>query len=1427
MANNFSLDRAPLRANLNIEASAGTGKTYTLERIVCRLIENYGLSIQHILLVTYTEKAASELRQRIQNRLSLRLKEIEEQALKHNILQALNHFNEANISTIHSFFRRCLEQFTLETTHSGIADDIGGHTCFIQDLLLEELQKSDFSQEDRKILHLAGLVQKSKNEQFQLQKLLDICENPNLENFWREHPDFRLCPGKAELNQLERISNEFKQQQGTVYQILLELALFDWTKEIFANRSSITKLKNLPQSYDGNIALQFFGKLKNWFKTQKLTKKPLALENILKLLLEKPSHPQKMGEFLAPYIELLCCLRPEYLEQNNDKFIEANGSIEEWPYYQKALMVQQFFTAFSSCFQADAHSLQNLFAAKFLLLLRQRIAPQLQMSPMLNGIRSFSDMVEGLYRVLVLKQYGDAPTLLRYLRQQYRCALIDEFQDTDPIQWQILFCIFGQGQIESADPIQRSHNYIIVGDPKQSIYRFRGVSPQLYYFVQQGCDYCFRLGANYRSNSLVVSACNQFFSNMWGEIFVPVSVGEKEGTRPLLVIPSQNPKDDEYGRGEQSSELCFLDCRSEIETAQPLTKTELQQTTLNAIEEQVLRLLSQNYRIASQAVRPKDIAILLERKKDCANMQQRLQNFGIPTSYSEKRSIFGNHYAQALHYFFQALCEPHELSHSLRLLLSPLFALNITEARLLLELPKPNETQFNIDSSNKSYGQFILTFIQQLSFWQEQIDQGKKHGSNGQLLNVLQELFTYGKKIYQALQTIYKIDGKTELLREELQQEVYQRILSQPQYQQTQNNFPNDLTAAHLGERERQNNCESYNNLRHLLEILAEQQIRQNMSCRELSCFMATEIQQAMKGSIELSEFEQQNSSQNAVNIMTIHASKGLEFPLVFLSIGMNESQNDMIILETNVTSNENQGQTICYQQTAYLSGNSQVKQFAAQEEYQELQRLFYVAMTRASCKIYLPLHASCKKKLPYFKLLGESLYGKQAADDLTIDLGAAVEKLIEQHPQNFSLRSNKNLVSSGKNLENLNFLGQLQKRLQSLSAATFPEDTEEKPECQLQNDNLAHHFPAVNSFTSLQKQISKEGIFNTSHNFSIEGSMEENFSSFDKKQKEQDEQTIEELFSEATQANQKELCWHELLLSPGAALGNLLHDVLENADYQMIEQSSLDDLLEQDNNHFKNDFFKELSLKSRRYFPRNWIRQAYPALCRMIWHTLHSDLTIPPVPITDQNTLKNNPTEIKQSTQLRLCQLAKKQRQHELEFLFSVPKDCAIDSLLFAQQAGSKIQVTKGFLKGFIDLLFLHDGKLYLLDWKSNLAASSLPMESAIQELDRKTIEVNLQQLQQQLYRDEALKEIMAKHHYQMQYLIYLAAVYYYLKLQYGDSFKYSQHFGGCYYLFLRGITNSIANDMQPNKSGIYFDKPDEIWLQQIIQGLGISLEA
>ncbi len=1470
----FNLEEAPLLSNLSIEASAGTGKTYTLEQIVCRLVEHYGISIRQILLITYTDKAASELRERIRRKLSLRLRELENlpektahraETQRAHILRALNQYSEADISTIHGFFRSSLQQFALETGQSLCADaEIDLSSNPLGELLLNDLQNNDFGPEAEQDLKWAGpmLAEPKGNsrsahrklQKFQIDKLLELCQTKELEPFWQRHPGFRLVPGAAELQQLEQLSRQFDTEQGPAYQAFCQLAQSKWPDACFGRRANGKPPKNLPPNYDEATAQDFFKQLRRLHAAGHC-----RFAELLQLLLCQPPHPkypEDTERLLAPYLELLLMLQPDMVQQNNPQYPQKYGSLAEtWQGYSATLKVQQFLATLTPCLgdspphkpeqfcQHRTQALRAMFATRFLLRLRERIAPQLELSRLLYGTRSFSDMVEGLYRVLVLRHYGDRQTLLRLLRAQYRCALVDEFQDTDPVQWQILYQIFGSGTVLSENhpryiaqglnhiqSIQRNRNFIIVGDPKQSIYRFRGASTQLYQLVQQHCDHRFRLRQNYRSNSSVIGACNRIFSQLWQGFFEPVDAARKAGAAeqsiPFLreyTLPPQNTGDETRTRGA----LCFLDCSPPPIAPSPeppdqdknpknKTKGELQDATITAIVQQVSKLLHCDYRLSHSAapapatdiplterrVEPDDIAVLMDRNRDCRLVQQKLQATGIAARFSQDNNVFCDPFAKALHYFLLAMCQPRQLDHSLRLLLSPLFELDIVQARELLGLPPlvrsvPEQTEQSMDAQSSEFG---LRWIQRLFQWQEQVDEGH-------LPNVLEELFRYGTLFYEQLSQSRR--GKVP---EGLRQDAYSRILARSQSSPVQDNR------------------QSCSNLRQLAGLLTEEQLQRSLDSRELCSFLARQIQNAGEQNPELlpDEYREQDCNEGrAVTVMTVYKAKGLEFPIVLTVLGLHDNRPGRITLlgrmEWAPQTEDRVSEQLCYRQTAFLVPDPETRKQEEEEEYAELQRLFYVALTRASSKIYLPFHPDCAKAKPYRALLTQSLgLGSGSAEPAEPDrLREAVQALAAQLPQYFSV---ERLAGQGHR--------ELKLALRASGQQSSGSELPRKTLCTLPDAALAFRFPVVNSFSSLQQNREHSAVRIPAAGHS-EISIEDSLGQY--QDRERDELaalppsfvpfvaaahstavaqgaeppgTMELRDSGAPRdagdsksSEMEELYWHELLLSPGVQLGKLLHDLLEILDYQLLSRSTIPDLLHSE------QFYQQLSLQSRHYFPRSWIQKAYPALCRILWHTLHSDL---------HAIHNNNPAG---TPPLQLCRLSDQQRRHELEFLLSIPQHSLLNGELFHLEAGAKIQISRGFLKGFIDLLFLHNGKLYLLDWKSNLTAESAQqlqqLNSDAAQNEREHAE-QLEYFQAQSYHTEALEHLMVSHQYQMQYLIYLAVVYYYFKLQYGTAFCYSKHFGGCYYLFLRG--------MGPAGGGIFYHKPEESLLVRILQGLGLS---
>jgi exodeoxyribonuclease V beta subunit len=168
------------------------------------------------------------------------------------------------------------------------------------------------------------------------------------------------------------------------------------------------------------------------------------------------------------------------------------------------------------------------------------------------------------------------------------------------------------------------------------------------------------------------------------------------------------------------------------------------------------------------------------------------------------------------------------------------------------------------------------------------------------------------------------------------------------------------------------------------------------------------------------------------------------------------------------------------------------------------------------------------------------------------------------------------------------------------------------------------------------------------------------------------------------------------------------------------------------------------------------------------------------------------------------LANLPQGDYQVEMEFFFRV-EQCnfnQFNALLQQYMDVPKLEFSsfEGHLKGAIDLVFVREGKYYLLDYKSNYLGEELPD-----------------------YSQQNLSAAMLDHRYDLQYLIYSVALHRYLKARLGKHYSYSQNFGGVYYLYLRGMP--IACDMQHDNtetSGVYFVKPDADLISALDQHLG-----
>jgi exodeoxyribonuclease V beta subunit len=224
-----------------------------------------------------------------------------------------------------------------------------------------------------------------------------------------------------------------------------------------------------------------------------------------------------------------------------------------------------------------------------------------------------------------------------------------------------------------------------------------------------------------------------------------------------------------------------------------------------------------------------------------------------------------------------------------------------------------------------------------------------------------------------------------------------------------------------------------------------------------------------------------------------------------------------------------------------------------------------------------------------------------------------------------------------------------------------------------------------------------------------------------------------------------------------GSRTGLFLHDLLRQLDFTCAKRDVLENLAERNLRDYG--------------FDGSWKG--------VVADTLEKIVSIPFVP--------DDPS-------CRLAAVGRRDRLQEVEFHFPM-KTITVEKLAEAlkiegawadvsaapQTIGRlQFQPTRGYMKGFLDLVFRHGGRYYLVDWKSNF----LGMERSD-------------------YGRDALKAEMLRSHYYLQCAIYTLALHRYLGTRIPD-YHYDRHFGGVYYLFLRGMEPSWGTD-----SGVYRERP------------------
>ena len=251
------------------------------------------------------------------------------------------------------------------------------------------------------------------------------------------------------------------------------------------------------------------------------------------------------------------------------------------------------------------------------------------------GICDFADLALRLDGALSQPGTGDAVATM--LADRYQVVLVDEFQDTDPVQWSILRRAFAGRR-----PL------VLVGDPKQSIYGFRGADVQAYLSAVKDADDTMTLPVNYRSDDSVVKAINQ--------VFAGVDFGQQQAAIPMRksTAAHQAPRLRFGGRDQSGLQIRRV----------PSTGYAQRAAIAADVVNQVATILAAHPRLQQadggwRALRADDIAVLVSSNRRGHELSELLHQAGLPAVFSGVTSVFASQAATEWLLLLEALAHPH------------------------------------------------------------------------------------------------------------------------------------------------------------------------------------------------------------------------------------------------------------------------------------------------------------------------------------------------------------------------------------------------------------------------------------------------------------------------------------------------------------------------------------------------------------------------------------------------------------------------------------------------------------------------------------------------------------------------------------------------------------------------------------------------
>jgi len=599
---------APLAGITLIEASAGTGKTYTITGLYLRLVLEMDLRVDRILVVTYTIAATEELRDRIRRRLVELLEALRRGGSEDAFLQALveraadrdeavrrvdralRGFDEAAIFTIHGFCQRVLADSAFESGMPFETEIVADPRETLQEIV-DDFWRRELDRATPGFIEYVFDKRLPGREELSPERLCDellpLLGKPDLE-----------VRGAASPGDLAELEARLLETYGPARELWRTTR--DEVAEIVRRSAALNRARYRPAWIDG------------WIED---------LERAL-----EPASPQ-----------VAALERCKHLRKFTAS--EIRGSTKKG----KVPPRSAFFERCEELCDA-AEALASAYGSALVDFRRRLLSYASTELPSRNRrerVQSFDDLLVNLLRALRAPRAGAA--VAASVRERYRAALIDEFQDTDPVQYEIFRRVFG---VDGA-PV------FLVGDPKQAIYSFRGADIFAYLAARRDSDRRYTLDVNWRSQPGLIGAVNTLFGRsenpfLFEGIPYPPAEPAREG-EPLLVD------------GEPLVPLRLFRV-PEHESKKPWDVKEAEEACARGTAAEITRLLRLGSEgralLGDRPVEGGDVAVLVRTHWQGRAVRDALLRLGVPSVQHLQDDVFASPEAAELERVLHAVVEP-------------------------------------------------------------------------------------------------------------------------------------------------------------------------------------------------------------------------------------------------------------------------------------------------------------------------------------------------------------------------------------------------------------------------------------------------------------------------------------------------------------------------------------------------------------------------------------------------------------------------------------------------------------------------------------------------------------------------------------------------------------------------------------------------